>query len=140
MTRSSEPWVLGAIALGALALVGLGIASVGGPSAGRAERNDKARLADLRILTAYVDCISGKSPWELPETLPASDKLCGTNAPLTDRHRLTVEPYVYRRISPVSYQLCAKFERPEVLDVQRYYWGNNSSFEPTTGCLTVYGR
>lgn len=139
MTRSTEPWVLGAIALGALALVGLGIATVGGPSTARAERNDQARLEDLQLLTTYVDCLAGlDAAGTLPGAPLPPDARCHADPPLKDR--FTGAPYDYAVLSPRSYQLCATFERPETLDARRFYWGDKISFEPSTGCLTVNVR
>lgn len=109
-----------------LAIIG-GIATVGGPATGRMEKRDQARISDLNELRNYVTCVARARDKTLPDSLDGNSE-CKRNLNRTDPFDGT--PYVYRKLSDTSYELCANFERPEALS---RWQGQNLHSE--TGCL-----
>lgn len=134
MTPRRDSLVLYGIGLVAAVLVVLGIVTVGGPGTARAERRDQARLEDLQQLVPYIGCLTAQAGEVLPQSLGPTNKACAEDPPLADR--FDGEPYRYERLSGASYRLCARLERPDRLSSDAV-WNPASSFEPSTGCLTV---
>lgn len=117
-----------AIGVVVVAAVIAGLTVTGGPTTARAEKRDMARLADLRSLASFVNCVSGVSVG-LPLNLkPVED--CGTDLPLADR--TSQVPYRYARLSDTGYLLCADFERPELITD---YEVAGATWRPSQGCF-----
>ena len=111
-------------------LVGAGLYFAGGPQTGRIERRDATRLADLMALGAFVVCVANGANGTLPAAL-MPDAACDPDLRTADP--FTAVHYLYIKSSPIAFQLCAEFERPD--------WLSGSSvsrgiiFESSTGCL-----
>jgi hypothetical protein len=87
-----------ATAVAVLGGVALAFSVIGSPAHQRALALDRKRVSDLQKLEARVDQVY----WE--KGLPA----VSPDRTLTDP--LTAEPYEYRRIDALHYQLCATFQ------------------------------
>ncbi|GGE58870.1 type II secretion system protein [Actibacterium pelagium] len=109
-----------------LAIIG-GIVTVGGPATGRMEKRDQARLSDIRALQNYVTCVARARDKTLPDSLDGNNE-CRRELDRTDPFDGT--PYVYRKLSETSYELCANFELPDALST----W-QRPQLDPETGCL-----
>ncbi|MGQ0610756.1 MAG: hypothetical protein ACT4N9_06600 [Paracoccaceae bacterium] len=134
MTPRRDSLILYGIGLVAAVLVGLGIVTVGGPDIARAERRDQARLEDLQRLVPYIGCLTAEAGQGLPLSLGEANTSCAEDPPLADR--FDGAPYRYERLSETSYRLCARLERPDRMSPDAL-WTPDSSFKPSTGCLTV---
>lgn len=121
--------MIGAIVVVAVAL---GMMATGGFSAGKMEKRDRARIADLRKLSDFVICVAkGSNDHQLPEKLNP-DENCADDTRFDDR--FTGQPYGYEKISPKNYRLCANLERPEVTGHFRI---DGFQFKVSTGCVTI---
>lgn len=114
------------------ALVVAGLWTTGGPQTAQEERRDAVRISDLDDLSYFARCVADGAGGALPETL-APDAACSTDTRFADP--FTGMQYRYIRSSPIAFQLCAKFERPERLERQ-YRW--RGSFSASTGCFNVH--
>lgn len=114
------------IALSLLAL-GLSFATIGGPGQGQAERRDRARLADLRVLSNEVRDCEALAQDSLPETLDPMS--CARNPQALTGFAAAVE---YRRSGENSFELCTGVEAPAA--VSRY----DVTLEDGTACMRTY--
>jgi len=129
MRSENLPQIL--IALLVIATVAVGLFVVGGPGAGRMEKRDETRIADLRQLGTFVHCAADLNQNTLPEVLTQNAE-CNKDIRLADP--FTNTPYKYEKVSPTTFRLCAELERPEASAQTLFH---NTEFEPSTGCLTV---
>jgi len=125
MRSENLPQIL--IALLVIATVAVGLIVVGGPEAGRMEKRDESRIADLRKLGTFVQCVADLNQNTLPEVLGQNTE-CNKDIRLADP--FTDTPYQYEKVSQTTYRLCAEMEVPD----RTYYIAR---FEPSTGCLTL---
>ncbi len=110
----------------------LGIVVTGGPGAGRMERRDRDRHADMRDLKTHVACLADRREGLLPDTLETAEGCFVTPDQLTDP--LTGAPYRYRVLDAARYEICADFEQPE--DATTYQI--NQGFDTATGCYQFF--
>ena len=108
-------WILMAATLMVVAAVVAGIAVLGSPAAERRARLDAARLADLRTIERLTASYS-RVHRALPDSLEALAREPGYSVPANDPDSRA--PYVYKRLTAESFQLCAVFDtdsatRPE---------------------------
>lgn len=100
-----------------LAAVGAGFFVIGTPSDARAVRYDNERVQGLSSIQ-YSVLDYYQRTGALPETLDVlTDPLSGYTTPVDPR---TEEPYTYRVTGPLTFTLCATFER-ESEEQQREY-------------------
>jgi hypothetical protein len=119
------------IALIVVVAVIVGLVVVGGPTAGRMEKRDEARITDLRELASFVECVADSNQNTLPEKLGQIES-CSRDVRLSDP--FTDVPYRYEPISPTAFRVCAELERPGAATQTSWH---NWEFEPSTGCLTA---
>lgn len=124
MRKNSILAIISVIAIG-MAVIGLVVS--GGPSVGKAERRDQARIEDLYELRDLTFCLAETAGGILPETINNSDT-CARDITFNDPS--TDKPYSYELVSDRSYKLCASFEYPE-----RIFIFDTAAFDPTTGCI-----
>ncbi|THF75398.1 MAG: hypothetical protein E8G75_08910, partial [Sulfitobacter sp. SK025] len=97
-----------------LVLVGGAIAGgllvVGGPGRARAERQDAARLADLRSLHTYLSC-PGRSKRPLPRALDDAEYCPGPSGGIAGaphlRDPVSGQAYAYTRLDDHRFEVCA---------------------------------
>ncbi|MDG1739141.1 MAG: hypothetical protein P8L68_01270 [Paracoccaceae bacterium] len=124
MPKNSILAVISVIAIG-MAAIGLFVS--GGPSVGKAERRDQARIEDLYELRELTFCLAETAGGVLPKIIDNSDT-CARDIMFNDPYDDV--PYVYEWISERSYKYCASFEYPERITIY-----DSASFDPTTGCI-----
>jgi hypothetical protein len=134
MTRAgTRAWVAGTGLVVALA-VAAGLAVVGGPEAGRRDRRDETRLADIRRIAEAVACHAeaGAEP-PAPADLAAISPAClgGATGGLVDPATAAAYPIEYPAADLA--RVCAGFEQPARAD----RWTGWPPFDPATGCVTV---
>lgn len=124
--------VLAPLLIGGLVLAAIiaGLFVTGGPMTARAEKRDMARLDDLRRLSSFVRCVKDKTG-TIPATL-SSFEACGTDVVFLDV--TTKSPYRYEKLDDETVQLCAEFERPDLLRGQEFNLGRRQG---QTGCYTL---
>jgi len=126
MQRNTLPQVGIAALVGAFIVAGL--FTIGGPQTGRMEKRDDLRQKDLRTLRQQVTCIADRQGKVLPETITDTPG-CTRSKPLADP--VTEAPYVYEKLGPKSFRLCASFELPELL-LSNFKPGNPTSLSCDT--------
>ena len=70
-------------------------------------------------------------PVNCPKMLERTQS-CGLDVPLTDNS--TGSPYVYTKLSDKSFNLCAEFERPEL--ITRFDMGDGT-WDAESNCFTI---
>lgn len=120
--------IIGALVIAAVVL---GVMATGGLGAGKMEKRDRARIADLRDLSDFVHCVAKGNNHQLPEKL-SPDENCDNDTPFVDR--FTGQPYSYEKISAPNFRLCPQLERPEVTGS---FGIDGSRFNVATGCITI---
>jgi hypothetical protein len=98
--------ILSAATLAVVAAVVAGIVVLGSPAAERRLRMDQTRLGDLQTIERLVSSYS-RVHRALPETIGALASEPGYSVPSNDPESRT--PYVYRRLTPNSFEICAAF-------------------------------
>ena len=124
MPRNSIPILIAGIAA-LMAVIGLIVS--GGPSVGKAEKRDQARLDDLIALRDLTHCIAEVSGGVLPASIDGTD-LCPSAIAFTDPY--TGDDYRYEWVSARGFKLCAPFEYPERISL-----AGAASLDPSTGCI-----
>ena len=128
-TMRPEAILTAAIAVTISVAVVLGLIATGGLTSGRQERRDEIRLRDMRQISRFVKCVAKLDEGTPPDVL-APNPACGSDPAFADP--VTGAPYVYEKISDISYRLCATYERPDlVLDQLKVIF---RSFDQDTGC------
>lgn len=104
-----------------------GIVAVGGPAKGRIETRDRVRLSDLDEISRFVRCAANAGATTLPDSLEPVET-CQRDMRLSDPY--TDAAYVYEKVSPNAYRLCAGFEDPKWI-AQHV----RDNLESATGCI-----
>ena len=128
------------VAAAVSAAVVAGILTVGGPFEGRREKFDVQRYRELTSIAQALRCQNWRVsrpvlPAELTtETLNAH---CAGSAPGKDGllDDETGEPYEYVRKNDREFSVCARFHDAEKAMRLSVGPGNDSSFDPETGCM-----
>src|SRR3989344_3859652 len=102
--RRAKWLILGALAvMAAIVIAGFWVA--GSPFKQRQVRLDQQRISDLQAITYQVE-----QYWAAKRVLPASlESLSALGGGLQLKDRETGEPYIYRTVGELEYELCADF-------------------------------
>ena len=131
----AESWPSYVLAILAVVLIAVGLWSLGGIGAAQAERRDDLREADLNQIAGALRCVvEADDGVPLPTSLDALGQdvadHCVSEIRVSDP--ITGEPYAYERLGETRFQVCAAFERPDLMVAYDY---GTDAFDPATGCL-----
>jgi len=122
--------LVGGLVIVVASAVGMGITMLGPPSEERARRLDDRRVEDLRRIASSVHLFQTRH-----DRLPASREdlsrepgvILETPDPVTD------EPYAYRIIDSMTYELCAVFDRESSESRAVGFWSHGAGRQ----CFTL---
>ena len=115
------------------AAVVLGLAAVGGPEAGRRDRRDDARLADIAQIAGALVChAEADAAPPAPETVAEISPGCLAPAALADP--ATGAAYRIERPAPDRVSVCATFEDAPSAAERGAGW---PPFDPESGCVST---
>ena len=120
-----------------LAAIVFGFTVFGSPATQRALRFDGERVGDLQQIQSYLI-----ADWQAKSTVPEAladltDPTRGVEVPLDPK---TQASYGYERLSPVSFKLCANFERESRGAVSEYYYPTKVMYDSVNGTPFVNGE
>jgi hypothetical protein len=117
-----------------LAAVVLGLLVVGGPEAGRRDRRDAARLADIRQIADAIAChAAAKADPPAPSTIEQISPACLARGPQELVDPSTGAAFAIERPTPDLARVCADFEAPS----RGERWPGWPPFDAATGCVSV---
>lgn len=133
--------VAGGVTIVAIAAAATGVSVIDSPAAVRAYERDETRLTAIADIAGSVDCYytyEGRTPDSLEAMRRALDERSSAT-PLEygcswyeQVDPATGEPYEYSRVSDVSYELCATFDRATrdmgTPQTRSYSWRQNSGY------------
>jgi hypothetical protein len=125
--------LLGVAAIVVVAAIFAGIVALGPPSEERARRLDSRRVSDLQRLSSAVLYYRNHKE-RLPASLDELSSLANVSVDVRDPER--DQPYGFRVLDDMSYQLCAMFARESKEEQRshgREFWAHGAG----THCFTL---
>ena len=129
MSLSGRHILAGALAIVVASAIGMGIALLGPPSQERARRLDDRRVEELRRISSSVHLFHTRHD-RLPASREELSKEPGVI--LETRDPVTDEPYGYRVVDSMTYELCAIFDR-ESTESRASFWSHGAGKQ----CFTL---